>query len=405
MKYSIAIRLRRFLLRLLGHLFSSRLNAANHRLEPCRGTNADRPALPPAICAQPTFRQPRQTSLATTQTQRVCDSAVQVLRENASAAGLADQGDAPCRALLADMYDTPSWVDYALMRRAGAMAQRQFPMLILALTYGGLPLTFAHPDAAEVFTGTGRMQANISRRLNESATLFLGIYNSDALALGKPMWEICLQVRLVHSVVRMSLIHQGWDIEKRGVPINQLSTAAGPAFFGTHQLGCLRRLGARIDDDEALGFTMIWRYVTRLLGVPESLIGQTQDEQDEFDQHITSLFFAPDNNSRTVMHELIEGLATQKPNSNVPRAMQLALFRLMLGNEMADAYGIERSPTGERQLKLMLPVLGSYGWLQRAPLLSGVLQQAGLRCIQRVATEGGGATQRCRRASLTPPRK
>lgn len=301
---------------------------------------------------------------------------------------LADQGDAPCRALLADMYDTPSWVDYALMRRAGAMAQRQFPMLILALTYGGLPLTFAHPDAAEVFTGTGRMQANISRRLNESATLFLGIYNSDALAPGKPMWEICLQVRLVHSVVRMSLIHKGWDIEKRGVPINQLSTAAGPAFFGTHQLGCLRRLGARIDDDETLGFTMIWRYVTRLLGVPESLIGQTQDEQDEFDQHITSLFFAPDNNSRTVMHELIEGLATQKPTANVPRAMQLALFRLMLGDEMADAYGIERSLTGERQLKFMLPILGSYGWLQRAPLLSGVLQRTGLRCIQRVATEG-----------------
>ncbi|MBQ0753365.1 MAG: DUF2236 domain-containing protein [Gammaproteobacteria bacterium] len=301
---------------------------------------------------------------------------------------LAADGDKSCQALLADMHDTPGWVDYDLMRHAGAMAQRHFPMLILGLTYGGLPLTFAHPDAAEVFSGTGRMQANISRRLNESATLFFGIYNSDTLAPGKPMWEICLQVRLVHSVVRMGLIKKGWDVGRRGVPINQLSTAAGPAFFGTHQLGGLRRLGARISDDEALGFTMIWRYVTRLLGVPESLIGRTQAEQDEFDRHITSLFFAPDDNARSVMQDLIEGLATQKPTANLPRAMQLALFRRMLGDDMADAYGIERSRVGEQQLKFMLPLMSSYGWLQRTPLLAGLLRRTGQRFIERVATEG-----------------
>src|SRR5690606_31532827 len=62
---------------------------------------------------------------------------------------LATQGDPACAALLADMHDIPDWVDFDLMRRGGAMAQRHFPMLVLALTYGCMPLTFAHPDAAE----------------------------------------------------------------------------------------------------------------------------------------------------------------------------------------------------------------------------------------------------------------
>lgn len=301
---------------------------------------------------------------------------------------LANAGDTACQALLADMDTPPDWVDFDLMRRGGAMAQRHFPMLIIGLTYGGLPLTFAHPDAAEVFTGTGRMRANISRRLNESASLFFGIYNSDELAPGKSMWQTCLQVRLVHAIVSQNLIKQGWDVAERGVPISQLSTAAGPAFFGTHQLGCLRRLGARISDDEALGFTMIWRYVTRLLGVPEQLIGRTQAEQDDFDQHITSLFFAPDDNARHLMHDLINGLAEQKPTANFPRPLQLALFRRMLGDTMADAYAIERSGVGERQLNLMLPMLRGYGWLQRAPLLAGLLQRSGKQLLARVATEG-----------------
>lgn len=301
---------------------------------------------------------------------------------------LADQGDKACQALLDDSRNTPDWVDYDLMRAGGAMAQRHFPMLVLGLTYGGLPLTFGHPDSAEVFSGTGRMQANISRRLNESASLFLGIYDSDELAPGGTMWEVCLHVRLVHSLIRLNLIKQGWDVAGRGVPVNQLSTAAGPAFFGTHQLGCLRRLGARVSDAESEGFTMIWRYVTRLLGVPEELVGSTQAEQDVFDQHITSLVFAPDDTGRQMMKDLMHGLATQKPTASMPAAMQKALFRRMLGDTMADAYEIPRSPLGELQLRVMMPALYTYGWAQNTPGLSKWLQRTGRRVLKGVATEG-----------------
>lgn len=301
---------------------------------------------------------------------------------------LADEGHPASQALLTEMSSVPDWVDFDVMRLGGAMAQRHFPMLILALTYGCMPLTFANPDAAVVFARTGRMEANISRRLNESGTLFFGVCNSDDLAPGRSMWAACVQVRLIHAMVRMHLLDKGWDVARRGIPISQLATAAGPAFFGTHLLTCLRRLGAQFSDDEARGHCMIWRHVTYLLGVPQALIGKTQTQQDEFDRYISSSFFAPDETARSVMAALIEGLCTLPPTARVPRSFQLALFRRMLGDAAADAYGIPKSLMGERLLNAALPLLSGYGRLTTWPVLAGPLRRSGQRILQRLSTEG-----------------
>lgn len=300
----------------------------------------------------------------------------------------ADQGDEDSQQLLADMEAVPSWVDYALMRRGGAMAQRHFPHLILALTYGGLPLTFAHPDAAAIFVGTGRMEANITRRLNESASLFFGVCDSDALAPGDAMWEVCLHVRLVHALVRMRCLQQGWDLAHRGMPVSQLATAAGPAFFGTQMLDGMRRLGARISDEEAAGHCMIWRYTTRLLGVPEVLLGKTQQEQDRFDVPMLSQFFAPDDTAKTIMATLLDGLCAQRPTSRIPRSLQIALFRCMLGEEMADAYGVPFSRGGDRALSMLRPALSGYSRAQRVPGVSTGLRRLGQGILERLGTEG-----------------
>lgn len=301
---------------------------------------------------------------------------------------LAEQGDVPCQQLLADMEAVPAWVDFALMRRGGAMAQRHFPQLILGLTYGCLPLTFAHPDAAAIFVGTGRMEANITRRLNESAALFFGVCDSDALAPGKAMWDACLHVRLVHALVRMKCLQDGWDQESHGMPVSQLATAAGPAFFGTHLLDGMRRLGARVSDEEAAGHCMIWRYTTRLLGVPLELLGGTQQEQDRFDALMMSQFFAPDDTAKTIMASLLDGLCTLPPTSRLPRPVQIALFRRMLGSEMADAFGVPVSGKGEMALSVMVPMFSGYSRLQRVPGASAGLRYVGQRILDRLGSEG-----------------
>ena len=163
---------------------------------------------------------------------------------------LAAEGEPACRRLLAEMEAPPAWADFGLMAKGGAMGFRQFPQLSLALMHGGLLMTFAAPESARILAGTNRLQQNVVRRLFESSTLFFGVLDTEALRPGGAAWEICLKVRLMHSMVRMRLLAAGeWDGARDGKPINLLHIAAGPLFFGSMVLDSLRKLGARVTAD------------------------------------------------------------------------------------------------------------------------------------------------------------
>jgi len=302
---------------------------------------------------------------------------------------LAAEGNVECQSLVAEMESVPHWVNFDFMREGGAMTQRHFPVLVLALTYGCLPLTFAHPSSSAVFVKTGRLQADIVRRLNESATLFFGVAESDELMPGKKMWEACLHVRLVHAIVRLHLLADPtWNRAAYGLPISQLQTAAGPAYFGSHLLACLKALGVRFTEREAAGHKMIWRYVTRLLGVSDELVFADQDTQDEFDTHVVQEFLEPDAASRQMVADMLAGLSSRQPTANLPAVFQAALMRRLLGHRLADAFALPQSLAGDLTVELARFAFTSYTFAQRLPWLNEFLRSTGAEAFSHFATEG-----------------
>lgn len=288
-------------------------------------------------------------------------------------------------ALLHDMRQVPEWVDFTLMRRGGAMTQRNFPMMVLALTYGALPLVFVHPDSAAIFGGTGHFAASIPRRLKESALLFFGVTDTDALRPDERMWQVCLRVRLIHAAVRHQFLQRpDWDATLRGIPISALQTAAGPAFFGTRLLSGMRGLGAAVDHDEALGHQMVWRYVTHLLGVPPELIGKNQEDQNTFDEALMPLAFAPDDGSRGLVGALLDGLRDAPQTRGIPPHVQVAMMRRMLGDAWADALGVP--PGSEHTLRSLVRVLHAYSRVARTRWLAGITQRLGQLTLRALAT-------------------
>jgi hypothetical protein len=288
-------------------------------------------------------------------------------------------------ALLDDMRRVPEWVNFDVMRAAGAMAQRNFPIMIMALTYGALPLVFVHPDSAAIFGGTGHFAASIPRRLKESALLFFGVTDTDALRPDARMWQVCLRVRLIHAAVRHQFLQRpDWDTAQRGIPISALQTAAGPAFFGTRLLEGMRGLGAVIDPQEALGHLMVWRYVTQLLGVPAPLIGATQEDQDAFDNALMPLAFAPDERSRELVAAVLEGLREGPQTRRIPPHIQSAMMRSMLGHPWADSLGVP--PSDESTLQPVVTAFHTYSRWARTPLLAWATQRLGQYTLHRLAS-------------------
>lgn len=300
---------------------------------------------------------------------------------------LAAEGEPACVALLRDMEALPAWADFAAMSEGAAMACRHFPQLTVALVHGGLMTTFASADAARILAGTHRLEQNVVRRLFESSTLFFGVLDVAALRPGGRAWDICLRVRLMHAMVRLRLLDAGWD-GVGGQPINALHTSAGPLFFGTMVLERLRKLGGRFTAAEAEGYHLLWRYVTRLLGVPDELLGNTAEEQQILDERIHFYSFDPDANSRRLADALLSGLRRLPDAERVPRAVHEVLVREMLGETEADAMGIARHALGMRVLHGVARGLKVYGWVQALPGVGPRVEAYGRRYLDQLVERG-----------------
>ncbi len=303
---------------------------------------------------------------------------------------LAAAGEPACRQLLAEMETLPDWADFRLMAKGGAMGFRQFPQLSLALMHGGLLLSFAAPESARILAGTNRLEQNVVRRLFESSTLFFGVLDTEALRPGGAAWEVCLRVRLMHSMVRMRLLAAGGWNEEEGKPINPLHIAAGPLFFGSMVLQGLERLGARVSEEEALGYKLIWRYTTYLLGVPQVLLGRTDAEQKIINSHILPLAFNPDENSWRLTKALMSGLSRMPRLGRLPRGFHEALSRRLLGPELADAMHLPDNAAMQAMVSTMVMGLRGYGLLLRLPGASPWAAAFGRDYMNDFLTQGLG---------------
>lgn len=302
---------------------------------------------------------------------------------------LALEGNTACADFIRDLESPPEWVDFDIMRLGGAMAYRYSPILAVALLHGGLMTTFSSADAAYILARTNRLEQNVTRRIFESGPLFFGVLAPDALRPGGPAWETCVHVRLMHSMVRLQLSQDGsWPL--RGVPINALHTSAGPLFFGAMVLDRLRSLGALITAPEADGYYLIWRYVTRLLGVPRELLGDNAEEQEVLDSRVLPYSFEPDDNSRKLAGILLSGLGTVPGLGLAPQSVHEVLARYMLGDLRADGMGIHKHPIGMRIVRVVAKGLKAYGWVQRVPAVGNRLERAGRDFLTTLIQRGLG---------------
>jgi hypothetical protein len=274
------------------------------------------------------------------------------------------------------------------MKQGGDMGFRHFLQLSIALIHGGLMMSFSSPESARILAGSKRLEQNVVRRLFESATLFFGVLDTEALRPGGAAWELCLRVRLMHGMVRLRLLAAGDWTPEGGKPINPLHIAAGPLFFGSMVVRSLRRLGARVSDEEAEGYCLLWRYVTFLLGVPEELLGNTHAEQEFINARMLPLVFNPDHNSRRLADTLLTGFRRLPTMERIPRAMHEAIAHRLLGPELASGLGIAGQPLMRRATDAMVLGFKAYGLGLRVPGVARRAEAFGRRYMENFIRDG-----------------
>ena len=203
---------------------------------------------------------------------------------------------------------------------------------------------------AKAFHITGRTEGNL-RRVRQNTRQLVEITLPGGMDRQGDGWKLTVRIRLIHAQVRKLMLDSGeWDVPAEGLPLNMAHMALAATGFSAIQLQSARKLGVPLTEEESDGYMHIWHYVTWLLGVPEELLFETEEEAMRLRKVAKLCEQPPGKMAAEVAHGYIgtvpELLGIVEP------AKQKRLFnalyrtsRALMGNELADALDFPKQST------------------------------------------------------------
>lgn len=301
--------------------------------------------------------------------------------------------DAPAslRALFAQLDATPAWVDLAAIDRDSEHIGRYTRQSGIVLGAASLVGGYANSVASRPLAMTGRYVESAGARTIEVSSWLVEVSRTGGLERFSPGFELTVRVRVIHALVRAALRDDpAWDLPAWGLPICQSYLAYTLVEFCLIPLRGLRTIGAPyLPQEEAAAYAR-WRYLGHLLGIEESLLPATREEQERLEE-IYLLTRPPVADfcrdlvasiNRDFLVAEIEELLPARPARlrRVAPPMVHALERLFLGDDLADELGIPAAPRTRRLLEVTGPVLARLNTaLDRMPATLGPRTRLGER--------------------------
>jgi hypothetical protein len=175
------------------------------------------------------------------------------------------------------MEKTPDWIDRKLSAQGARSSRAPMAILVPFMIRGAFIATFTNKYAGLPMAVTGALSNNSSvQRVKETTSFFTTATLPDALDRRGPGFRAAAMVRLMHSIVRASLLmHPNrWDPAVYGVPIPQVDQL--PAGMMAATLTAFKCVKAK------RGFTKRERAIVELsrhqcfmLGLPADLLPET----------------------------------------------------------------------------------------------------------------------------------
>ncbi|WP_420433128.1 oxygenase MpaB family protein [Candidatus Poriferisocius sp.] len=191
-----------------------------------------------------------------------------------------DPPDAPeeVHALFEDAFTPPDWLDPSALTAGIHMFHRNRKMVVAGMLAGVLVEGFS-TNISESFFVTGRLRDQGVRRLQQNNRHMVEIFLPGGMLPHGDGWRLSFRIRLVHAQVRYLLKNsEDWDEDALGVPLSAAHCGYAITAFSARLLKHMRSLGAAFSVEEAASFMATWRYSGLLMGIPDSIL--FQGEQD-----------------------------------------------------------------------------------------------------------------------------
>jgi hypothetical protein len=255
----------------------------------------------------------------------------------------AGEGDRALAAFVSHTDHPPPWADFPAMEAGRRAAMRHAPLTFLVLLTDGLIESFAIPHGARVLARTGRLERDTIPRLYETAAMVRDLLLESGARPGHEGHTALLRVRLLHAHVRRFVgSSAGWDPAVFGQPVNQMDMAHTLMMFSLVLARGIEALGASLTDEEKDSWCQLWRYAGYMLGVDERVLFTNLAEERALYALIREHHYRPDDVSRSLSFAVLDSLAGQPPFF-LPKPALYAIARRLLGDALADDFGLPRS--------------------------------------------------------------
>ena len=171
----------------------------------------------------------------------------------------------------------PAWVDIDAFAPGIRMFHRNSSVVLAGMLAGVLVEGFS-TNISKSFFITGRLRDQGVRRLQQNNRHMIELFFPGGLEREGDGWKLSVRIRFIHAQVRHLLRNsEDWEEEAWGVPLSAAHVGFAITAFSARLLRHMRRLGASYDREERASFMQIWRYSGYLMGIPESILYETEE--------------------------------------------------------------------------------------------------------------------------------
>lgn len=236
----------------------------------------------------------------------------------------------------------PAWADHDRLERGCALVVEHGPQVCVALATASLVYCYAGYPGVKVLTFSRRLDRDAVRRVGETAQFVLAVMTPGSLQPGGRGIRKIQKVRLLHAAIRHLITTSGrWDADADGVPICQEDLAGTLVSFSSIVVDALRRLGVRVEDQEAEEYHYRWRVIGQMLGVAPAATPVDLAQARELAAAIARRNHRRSPEGIEMTHTLFDLLAGAMPRGFAGAAP--ALTRRVVGEEICALLDVPRT--------------------------------------------------------------
>ena len=184
----------------------------------------------------------------------------------------------------------PDWINWAQIRQVQQLYLSMGAEYASALILRALPIGYSSANIVKLLAKTGYLasykRTGTAKRLLETSQFLFNMMREDCFEHNSVGLKHILKVRFIHAMVRHHLHKHKWDVQSRGLPINQEDMSMTILTFSVGAIKGLERMNIALSRADKDAFVHYWAVIGHIIGVDDTINPTTYMEGEKHYENI-----------------------------------------------------------------------------------------------------------------------